>query len=299
MVGGAFAFAVVLGAFVPLQPLPARTGPRATLCCCASADGPSEPDLSAWRNIRHRLARSWEGEAAGGDEGWAHTLPSPEPGCLLLAKPNVRFVNDPAKMLSVVLLLSHSESDGTVGLALNRPTDHKLSKVLDGGRLLEAFGDRPIHLGGTSLESNGTSSAGRLYMLTSRRPPATDELAQEVLPGSTYYGSTRLTVAVLDLLWLYCTYYAQLYLRQVLPGLYLASGAHAARAVVRGEAAAEEYEFYAGFFSWAPVLTRARPRARPRPRPRALLPRPPQPAADLGPQECRGQGEAGESRDER
>ena len=177
-----FLLALCVGAFVaPLPQVPARMGPRTALRCHASADGrsePPEPDLSAWRNIRHRLSRSWEGDDAGSDEGWAHTVPSPEPGCLLLAKPNVRFVNDPAKMLSVVLVLSHSDSAGTVGLALNRPTDHKLSKVLDGGKILEAFGDRPIHLGGTSLESNGTSSAGRLYMLTSRRPPETDELAQ-------------------------------------------------------------------------------------------------------------------------
>ena len=156
---------------------------RAALRCHAGADELPEPDLSAWRTIRHQLSRSWEGDATGGDEGWAHTVPSPEPGCVLLAKPNVRFVNDPAKMLSVVLVLSHSEGAGTVGLALNRPTDHKLRRVLDGGAILEAFGDRPIHLGGTSLEGNGTSSASRLYMLTSRRPAAADELAQEVLPG--------------------------------------------------------------------------------------------------------------------
>ena len=194
-----------------------RAGLRAALRCQASADELPEPDLSAWRTIRHQLSRSWEGDATGGDEGWAHTVPSPEPGCVMLAKPNVRFVNDPAKMLSVVLVLSHSEGAGTVGLALNRPTDHKLRRVLDGGAILEAFGDRPIHLGGTSLEGNGPSSASRLYMLTSRRPPAADELAQEVLPG-----------------------------------LYLASGSLAADAVVRGEASADEYEFFAGFFAWGP-----------------------------------------------
>ena len=37
-------------------------------------------------------------------------MPSPEPGCVLLAKPNVRFVNDPAKMLSVVLVLQRGQS---------------------------------------------------------------------------------------------------------------------------------------------------------------------------------------------
>ena len=105
-----------VGAFVaPLPPLPARTGPRAALRCHASADGPAEPpelepDLSAWRNVRHQLSRTWEGDDAGGDEGWAHTVPSPEPGCVLLAKPNVRFVNDPAKMLSVVLVLQRGQS---------------------------------------------------------------------------------------------------------------------------------------------------------------------------------------------
>ena len=91
----------VLGSFVaPLPPISARTnGLRAVLRC--SADGPAEPD---WRLIRHRLSRTWEGEGVGAEDGWAHTLPSPESGCLLLAKPNVRFVNDPAKMLSVVLV---------------------------------------------------------------------------------------------------------------------------------------------------------------------------------------------------
>ena len=33
---------------------------------------------------------------------------------------------------------------------------------------------------------------------------------------------------------------------QVLPGLYLASGSLAAEAVVRGEASADEFEFFAG-----------------------------------------------------
>ena len=105
-----------------LGPVPSRKVPRAALRCSSSAEGPAEPDLSAWRNIRWQMCRSWEGEEAGGDEGWAHTLPLPETGCLLLAKPNVRFVNDPAKMLSAVLVLSHSSTAGTVGLALNRPT---------------------------------------------------------------------------------------------------------------------------------------------------------------------------------
>ena len=48
-------------------------------------------------------------------------------------------------------------------------------------------------------------------MLTSRRPPEADTEAQEVLPG-----------------------------------LYLASGSLAAEAVVRGEATADEFEFFAG-----------------------------------------------------
>ena len=61
-----------------------RAGPRAALRCHAGADELPEPDLSAWRTIRHQLSRSWEGDATGGDEGWAHTVPSPEPGCVLL-----------------------------------------------------------------------------------------------------------------------------------------------------------------------------------------------------------------------
>ena len=175
---------LVACAFVAPPPLQfaARSVARHAALRCVDEepeDAAASPDTAAWRSVRNQLSRSWQGDEASVDDEWAHTLPLPEQGCLLLAKPNVRFNGDPAKMLSVVLILSHSDTAGTVGLALNRPTDHKLQKVLEGGQILEAFGDRPIHLGGPSQpvhmwrgSAEGRAALDRPNCTSRRGPPA-------------------------------------------------------------------------------------------------------------------------------
>ena len=144
--------ALLLGAhsFLPSHRLVVQRNagaPRVAALTCTAAD-------DDWRAFRNRLSLSWQGEgatqrsdaAARTDDVWAHAIAQPEQGCLLMAKPNVRFLGDRAKELSVVLVLEHSAKRGAVGLALNRPTGNLLKQVVSNRTMLGAFGERPLHL---------------------------------------------------------------------------------------------------------------------------------------------------------
>ena len=89
---------------------PANFGPDAPGGGEASSSGASIPDAlpvfsegSDWRTFRAQLvasARAAEGggeaAAARADDAWAHRLPAPEQGCLLLANPIMFMVRPPA-----------------------------------------------------------------------------------------------------------------------------------------------------------------------------------------------------------
>ena len=88
---------------------PANFGPDAPGGDEASSSGASIPDAlpvfsvgSDWRTVRAQLvasARAAEGgeaAAARADEAWAHRLPAPEQGCLLLANPIMFMVRPQA-----------------------------------------------------------------------------------------------------------------------------------------------------------------------------------------------------------
>ncbi|MBT9392296.1 YqgE/AlgH family protein [Hymenobacter sp. NST-14] len=55
-------------------------------------------------------------------------MPRLRPGSLLISQP---FLGDPNFERTVVLLCSHSETDGSFGLVLNRPANLQLSDVLE------------------------------------------------------------------------------------------------------------------------------------------------------------------------
>lgn len=79
---------------------------------------------------------------------WAHEVSFVEAGCLLIASPE-HFVGEHACSFfanSVVLVLSHSRREGTVGVILNRPvgqavSEPRLRAALDGTPV-------PLYLGG-------------------------------------------------------------------------------------------------------------------------------------------------------
>ncbi|PNH06873.1 hypothetical protein TSOC_006720, partial [Tetrabaena socialis] len=83
-------------------------------------------------------------------ESWAHLLPEPEQGCLLLARNtdqhNMHFYNG-----AVILITSHDEVMGSVGYLLNKPsplTVNELQVLGAAAGFKEAFGSQRLHLGG-------------------------------------------------------------------------------------------------------------------------------------------------------
>jgi putative AlgH/UPF0301 family transcriptional regulator len=137
------------------------------------AAGSSLPDAlpvagpeTDWRAYRARLAAmeaAAAAPAAGGaaaatpafeDGRWAHSLPQPETGCVLLAHPSMFDANQTYFKQAAILILESNES-GALGVILNRPTTHKLREVqfTDDG-LLDSFASCKLYLGGDVGRSN-------------------------------------------------------------------------------------------------------------------------------------------------
>ena len=163
------------------------------------------------------------------EEGWVHRIAAPEKGCLLVSQPDVYF--GPGNGLlrqSVLLLLEHDdELGGSLAIALNRPTDNELGDVLSQPALRHAFGERPLHLGGTESESGKSN----VFMLCE-----TEGATREQHRASTGDDSAAF----------------------LLPGLWLASAAPAAGRILEkkgiGQKTPKEeqsrFHFYAGATVW-------------------------------------------------
>lgn len=117
---------------------PPQAAPRGVVCAAfrhgSDQDGPSSssvPDAvpvvaadADWRSFRAQLVASTSGAATSAasqkeDEVWAHTLTSPERGCLLLASPLSFTTNQTYFHEAVILIFAHDAS-GTAGLILNK-----------------------------------------------------------------------------------------------------------------------------------------------------------------------------------
>lgn len=59
---------------------------------------------------------------------WAHAVPGPEQGCLLVAHPLMFLSSQTYFSQSVIFIFGHGET-GSVGLILNKPTQFKLGGV--------------------------------------------------------------------------------------------------------------------------------------------------------------------------
>jgi putative transcriptional regulator len=77
------------------------------------------PDTD-WRAFRAQLVASASGGAAAAhDEVWAHAIPTPERGCLLLASPLMFLDSQTYFSQAVILILSH-DAAGSVGVIINK-----------------------------------------------------------------------------------------------------------------------------------------------------------------------------------
>ncbi|GBF99958.1 hypothetical protein Rsub_12651 [Raphidocelis subcapitata] len=117
-----------------------------------------------WRAYRARLAAleaASSGAASGGSESsaplaaasfddgrWAHSVPVPETGCILLAHPSMFGVSQTYFRLAAILILECSES-GSLGVILNRPTEHHLRDMtFTDEAATRPFGGNRLYMGG-------------------------------------------------------------------------------------------------------------------------------------------------------
>ncbi len=82
-------------------------------------------------------------------DAWAHPIPHPEPGCLLIA----RHSNLGMFSHSVVLVTEHDETAGTSALVLNMPTPLFISNLGLEEDITSAFGNMPLYIGGPMTRS--------------------------------------------------------------------------------------------------------------------------------------------------
>jgi putative AlgH/UPF0301 family transcriptional regulator len=147
------------------------------------------------------------------EDAWAHRLPRPERGCLLVATHDApRILGSDAAWQAVVLVVDVTPA-GSIGLLLNRPTAMAVARR-PGGLPFEiqgapegmqrAFGDNRVYMGGPVAQQV-------LHLLHPHRLDGAQELV---------------------------------------PGVFLGGERAATRAVASGELEASDFKFYAGATLW-------------------------------------------------
>lgn len=79
---------------------------------------------------------------------WAHAVPGPEKGGVLLAHPLMFTTSQPYFRKSIIFLFEHGP-DGSAGLILNLPTGHTIGSLgAAAAAACPEFGENALHLGG-------------------------------------------------------------------------------------------------------------------------------------------------------
>ncbi len=78
---------------------------------------------------------------------WAHSIPLPEQGCLLVAHP-LMFSEQQTYFYQSCIFLFHHDERGSAGIVLTRPSQHTLGTVAGAEMLCPEFEDSILHLGG-------------------------------------------------------------------------------------------------------------------------------------------------------
>lgn len=107
--------------------------------------------LNSSTNLSPKPAAAARGSGLGpfafSSGSWAHELPGPEVGCVLVARQEgMQFFDR-----TVVLLAAHDVRHGSVGFVLNKPSPLRLSEVqlsATAQGILDTFGSQRLQLGG-------------------------------------------------------------------------------------------------------------------------------------------------------
>lgn len=101
------------------------------------------PDTD-WRSFRAKLVNRTSNTTG---DVWAHSLPHPEKGCLLLSHP-IMFTHSQTYFYQAVILVWAHDETGSAGLILNAPTQHTVGSVHGAELLRPELSSCPLYLGG-------------------------------------------------------------------------------------------------------------------------------------------------------
>ena len=114
---------------------------------------PSVPDSipnispeSDWRKFRAKLVARFESSENEPTE-WAHPLPAPELGCVLVAHPLMFTKQQTYFNLAVIFVFVHDQT-GSAGLILNKPTRYTFGELDVTKNVSLGFEENPLYLGG-------------------------------------------------------------------------------------------------------------------------------------------------------
>ncbi|KAH7670769.1 putative transcriptional regulator protein [Dioscorea alata] len=164
-----------------------------------------QPSLSDWRDFRANLVIRGQVQVVDSDAPakdvttheptqqlglkWAHPIPMPETGCVLVATEKLDGVRSFER--SVVLLLRLGNRDpreGPFGVIINRPYNKKIRHMKQPNPdLATTFGDCSVHFGGP-LDAN-------MFLLTSRETRSLRGFEQ-VVPGISFGARNNLDEAI-------------------------------------------------------------------------------------------------------
>lgn len=127
---------------------------------CRAMFGPSEipersniPDSipitskeSDWRSFRAKLVAKYLPEEDQPVE-WAHALPAPELGCVLVAHPMMFTKQQTYFNLGIIFVFVHDQN-GSAGLILNKPTRFTLGELDGMAQVAMGFEENQLYLGG-------------------------------------------------------------------------------------------------------------------------------------------------------
>jgi len=126
--------------------------------------------------------------SAAAAAGWAHPVPHPEPGSLLLAHP-IMFGQSQTYFSRAVILLFEHGVEGSAGLILNKPTKFELGTIGGAESLLPEFASSVLHLGG---------DVGMDTLHLVHRVKDLSQGSREIMPGLYLGGFDRAKEAIAD-----------------------------------------------------------------------------------------------------
>eukprot|EP00898_Chlorokybus_atmophyticus_P003290 jgi/Chlat1/3962/Chrsp26S04207 len=108
---------------------------------------PSASADTDWREFRARLVAATSAPHQASAGHWAHPLPAPETGCILMAHPS-QFTQFQTYFHQAVIYIFDHRASGSAGLIINKPTERTIGSLSGAEALCPEFSENRLFLGG-------------------------------------------------------------------------------------------------------------------------------------------------------